>query len=155
MLGQAAEASHLCCSREVIGEEATCTATASPRCTHVNVYPSQHTPQNSHNMRGVGAVQRGLLLQKQLLVKACNRHSMLHTPPFSLSKVPVKPHSSPGRGPRLHSSTISRSPAHHSRAPTVFFWVEPSSLGMQLPACCPPALAPALANKACVASIQA
>lgn len=87
--------------------------------------------------------REGFQVQKKLLAEACNRHSLLHTPPFSLSNVPVKPHSSPGRGPRLHSSTISRSPAHHSRAPKALFGVETSTPGMQLQACCPPALAPA------------
>jgi hypothetical protein len=37
--------------------------------------------------------------------------------PFSRSKMPVKPHSSPGSGPRLHSSTIRRSPAGWCASP--------------------------------------
>ncbi|KAG5623834.1 hypothetical protein H5410_009052, partial [Solanum commersonii] len=36
--------------------------------------------------------------------------SVRNPPPFSLSNIAVKPHSSPGRGPKLHISTARRSP---------------------------------------------
>jgi hypothetical protein len=46
-----------------------------------------------------------------------------HTACTCAAGVPVKPHSSPGKGPRLHSSTISRSPAGHHVHPGQAFTV--------------------------------
>jgi len=41
---------------------------------------------------------------------AAGKWSVKKPPPFSLSNIPVNPHSSPGRGPRLQISTMRRSP---------------------------------------------
>uniref|UniRef100_A0A3Q7FZ93 Uncharacterized protein n=1 Tax=Solanum lycopersicum TaxID=4081 RepID=A0A3Q7FZ93_SOLLC len=66
----------------------------------------------------------------QIALVARGKWSVRNPPPFSLSNIAVKPHSSPGRGPKLHISTARRSPGS-AGFPSVsttqlLSWIEPA-----------------------------
>lgn len=58
--------------------------------------------------------------KSQMALQASGKWSVRKPPPFSRSKMPVKPHSCPSRGPKSRISTTSRSPGMAG-------WLLPSS----------------------------